>query len=306
MTSVVQIANNRISGFINGVEARSLPSDAAISVNQNSLTGNSGAGVSNGPGATIDASANWWGSPTGPTNVANPGGVGAGISANAGFVPWLCDGTDTSAAVGFQPNANLCGDAAPETTISGKPSNPSSSTATFVFSGTDDVTPPANLTFECKLDGDAFAPCTSARTYTGLIAGTHTFQVRAKDSAGQIDPTPASYTWRIPAHTDTTTPDTTISGKPTSPSSSATAAFLFTGTDDVTPPASLTFECQLDGGAFAACTSPRGYSTLSNGAHTFKVRARDAAGNLDPTPASYTWTVQAPVHFDLYLPIVAL
>jgi hypothetical protein len=36
------------------------------------------------------------------------------------------------------------------------------------------------------------------------------------------------------------------------------------------------------------------------------VRAKDAAGNIDTTPGSYSWTVQAAVEFKLYLPIVVL
>jgi hypothetical protein len=90
---------------------------------------------------------------------------------------------------------------------------------------------------------------------------------------------------------DTTAPDTSITGNPSNPSNSTSASFSFTGTDIVTPPAGLTFECQLDGSGFAACASPKAYSSLTVGSHTFQVRAWDQAGNVDQSPASFSWTV---------------
>ena len=170
--------------------------------------------------------------------------------------------------------------AEPNTTIDTSPSNPSnSSSASFTFSSNK-----PGGTFECQLDGGGFALCTSPQNYTGLSDGSHTFQVRAIDGFGNVDSSPASYTWTV----DTTAPDTTIDTSPSNPSG-ATVSFAFSGTDAGTGVAS--FECQLDGGGFALCTSPQNYSGLADGSHTFQVRAKDGAGNVDATPASYTWTV---------------
>lgn len=83
-----------------------------------------------------------------------------------------------------------------------------------------------------------------------------------------------------------TAPDTTITSKPRSTSISTTASFSFTSTL-----AGSSFECKLDAGPFEACTSPKRYTGLSRSAHSFSVRAKDAAGNLDPTPAVFDWRI---------------
>src|SRR5205814_1852051 len=166
----------------------------------------------------------------------------------------------------------------PDTTITAAPPAIStSSSASFSFTATE-----AGSSFACQLDGGAFAPCVSPQSYNGLANGSHSFQVRATDAAGNTDPTPASYAWTV----DTTPPDTTITAAPPAISTSSSASFSFTATE-----AGSSFACQLDGGAFAPCVSPPRYSGLANGSHSFQVRATDAAGNTDPTPASYAWTV---------------
>jgi parallel beta-helix repeat protein len=99
-----------------------------------------------------------------------------------------------------------------------------------------------------------------------------------------------------PPPADTTPPQTSIASGPAATTTSATATFTFTANET-----GATFECALDGAAFAACASPQSYNQLSPGGHTFAVRAIDAAGNADPTPAGHTWTITPAV--DCGLPI---
>lgn len=93
---------------------------------------------------------------------------------------------------------------------------------------------------------------------------------------------------------DTSAPDTSITSQPANPTNGSNVSFSFTGVDNMTPANGLTFQCQLDGGAFTACTSPQSYSALGGGSHTFAVKAVDGAGNSDGSAASYTWTLIPP------------
>jgi hypothetical protein len=77
--------------------------------------------------------------------------------------------------------------------------------------------------------------------------------------------------------------------KPTQPSTSSSARFTFVGAD--ADGVVVGFECELDGGGFTACTTPKNYSNLTNGVHTFAVRAIDNRGLADPTPATYQWEI---------------
>jgi hypothetical protein len=88
---------------------------------------------------------------------------------------------------------------------------------------------------------------------------------------------------------DLVAPDTTITAHPASLTNVASASFSFTGSDTGIGVAS--FQYQLDGAAYVTGTSPVNFTSLSDGSHTFNVRAIDGVGNVDASPATFTWTV---------------
>ena len=92
-----------------------------------------------------------------------------------------------------------------------------------------------------------------------------------------------------PPTPDILPPETSISSGPSGTVATGSASFGFTSSET-----GSTFECRLDAGAWGSCSSPKAYSGLTNAAHTFIVRATDAAGNADLTPATRTWTVNVP------------
>jgi hypothetical protein len=343
-------------------------------------------------------------------------------------------GHEDHAGIGFAPlNDGPAPDTTPPNTFidSGPSGNVSDTTATFSFSANEPST------FQCRLDGGAFAPCTSPISYPNLSAGSHTFQVAATDGSFNVDATPAERTWTVvgpsselignpgfevdtsgwkgeaaantlsrvagghsgawaahvstnqaggncglddqpswvsftqtgdytasiwarsdtpgltlklrvreylggvrqgtvtesmpltpswqqvtasytpvapgqssldyeaftsntpvgmcfqaddasitsAATTDTTPPDTFIDSGPSGSVADTSATFGFSASEP------STFQCRIDGGAFAPCTSPISYENLSLGSHTFQVVATDSSYNVDASPAERSWTV---------------
>jgi hypothetical protein len=128
----------------------------------------------------------------------------------------------------------------------------------------------------------------SYTTPANLTDGTHTLDVRAKDGAGNVDDTPAHYDWLL----DTVAPQTYILTGPADAGTSTTGQFTFSS--DETSELGVSYQCRLDStddADFATCPASYTISGLADGSHTLDVRAKDAAGNVDPTPASYTWEV---------------
>ncbi len=205
------------------------------------------------------------------------------------FAPTLADGphTFTVAAIDDAGNQDptpaehlwTMDTVAPETSITSGPPAIDNSTS-VIFELASDT---GDATFECDVDGGGFAACTSPHAVTAAD-GAHSFEVRATDLAGNVDATPATTAWT----TDLSTPDTVINSGPTGMVSSAAASFTFSSPD---AGGGATFQCSLDNAAFTTCTSPQAYAGLTQAAHNFRVRVRDAGGNLDPSPASRDWTV---------------
>ena len=143
-----------------------------------------------------------------------------------------------------------------------------------------------------------FVSCQSGWERELIEDGIWTFEVRAIDRAGNVDPTPAVHTFD---GSSMMPPNTLIVDKPANPSTSRAATFTFSGTDDMTPPEWLEYECRLDSRdpeLWVECFNPTSFSNLTTGTHTLEVRALDGSELIDPTPARYTWTVGQPPNCD--------
>jgi hypothetical protein len=175
----------------------------------------------------------------------------------------------------------------PETTIDSGPTGTTNDpTPTFAFSSSE-----PGASFECKVDADVYAACSSPKTTASLADGSHTFYVRAINNS-VTDPSPAERSFTV----DTEAPETTITSGPSdpNPTNDNTPTFGFSSNE----PGS-TFECRFDNDVFATCSGTGSHTPatpLTDGEHTFYVRATDPAGNTDATPSSRSFTVdtQAP------------
>lgn len=137
------------------------------------------------------------------------------------------------------------------------------------------------------------APILLERSFAPIAGPNYAIELRVTNEvgSGQGSITLAS-TGNPGAHVidlaNVVAPDTTLSGGPPATTTAKSTSFSFASSQsDVTG-----FQCSLDHTGFLPCTSPRSYSGLSLGAHTFEVSAVDTGGNADPTPASQQWTVK--------------
>lgn len=190
----------------------------------------------------------------------------------------------TAAEHVFEVQTDLGDFTPPDTSITASPSSLSlSPTASFSYSSSE-----PGSSFECRLGG-GFSPCpASGTTYNDLPNGSYTFEVRATDTAGNVDSVPAAYSWQIKSPA----PDTKITKAPAgnirAKGKAVKVRFSFNA------PGAASYRCRLDlTGPYKSCKSP--YSLkVKAGRHVFEVFGVDRLGNEEGTPAFRIFTVQAP------------
>lgn len=133
---------------------------------------------------------------------------------------------------------------------------------------------------ECRVDSAAFATCSSGVSLAAATPGTHTFEVRHTDLAGNVGSASASFTTSALKNLETV-----ISKRPKKQTKSRKAAFKFTSS----APGSR-FMCKLDRGKFKPCKSKHSVK-VKPGRHTLQVYAIDRTGTRDPSPATCRWKV---------------
>jgi hypothetical protein len=188
----------------------------------------------------------------------------------------------TGSATPNQPFLGLDPRPRPEISITGKPADLTNDpNPTFTFTVDAGAT-----SVQCALDGSPYTACTSPQSYIGLTDGAHSFKVRAADAAGNVNVVRSTFS------VDTTPPAVSIIGQPANPTNNAQPAFTVSAEEGATLTCSLTPSGGTD--AFAPCRVPQSYRGLADGAYTFKVQAKDAAGNVNVAPYAFTIDTVAP------------
>ncbi|MGI6395440.1 MAG: FG-GAP-like repeat-containing protein [bacterium] len=185
----------------------------------------------------------------------------------------------------------------PDTVITSHPgAGTNKDFALFTFESTK---PGEDSTFFCKLekegvplipDDGTFEECAlGKRDYFELEEGNYRFLVKAGDSLGNEDPSPAEHVWVIGSDAPVTTIDVVV---PADAITSVTEiAFTYSASID------STFKCRLEKEGTAVedwtdCSlGTKTYSSLDDGTHIFLVKATTIYGVEESCPATHIWTV---------------
>ena len=124
--------------------------------------------------------------------------------------------------------------------------------------------PRSSFEYQWLMDGGEIGGET-APTFTPTEPGTYACRVTASNQAGSSSQTSADVT--VPAPQP---PQTQVDSGPSGRTNDPTPTFTFSSRS-----AGSSFECKVDSGPYAACTSPKTTAHLADGSHTFSVRATD-------------------------------
>jgi hypothetical protein len=132
---------------------------------------------------------------SGSVHLVVPGGQMPFLGAAALSPPTQSTGTGTTGGGGSNTGGGSSSHAsAPNTAIASVRVNKRSRQATMKFRGSHGV---GTLSFKCKLDRGKWTSRHSPKTYKHLKKGRHTFEVKAVDHRGKVDPTPATDRFKV-------------------------------------------------------------------------------------------------------------
>ena len=140
----------------------------------------------------------------------------------------------------------------------------------------------------CSLNQHPLAACEGPLTLGDLTDGSYQFEVSATDRAGNVSETSVKK-WLV----DTLAPVLVITGKPPMFTNVTTAEFQFEGSDSGSMISD--FKCAVDAMNPVTCTSPKSYTGVAEGQHSFEVTVTDNAGNAITKSADWYVDVTKPV-----------
>jgi alpha-tubulin suppressor-like RCC1 family protein/subtilisin family serine protease len=257
-------------------------------------------GVSGGSAHTLalkeDGTVWTWGNTYGSGNIPSPvqlsglssvTDVAAGLGASLGGAHNLAVSDDIPPPGDSQPPS--------PPTITSPQNNTYDTDGSFSVSGSAEAASTVELFEGTTSKGTTTADSSSGAwsiALSGVSDGSHTYTARATDAASSTSPASNSVTVKV----DSAPPQTNIASGPSGPTNDTTPAFSFSGSDNLSQAANLSYSYKVDGGAWSAYSSETsvtlgGASGLSEGSHTFYVKAKDEAGQEDQSPAQRSFTV---------------
>ena len=230
---------------------------------------------------------------------------------------WAIDRTGPDTRIDLAPTTRACDPDGPDPIGLVLPLT-NESGARFAFSdpAIDGGGESDTVAFECRVDppGDdsegGWRLCSDEGT-TGhedvaeLEHGDHRFEVRAVDALGNVDPAPEVYDFEC----DRVPPDTVIETGPADPTDGTDTDFTFSapapdadnigfecyefvGTEAPDPSQIDWVDCSCACGTTPSCSHTWSGALVDNETYTLLVRAVDVAGNPDPTPDAWLFTVE--------------